>query len=168
MGRHNFLAITRYLTRQKMYTCINTVGLALGLACSVILLLFVQDEWRYDRYHEHRDRIYRVASSWRHPVTQAIEHNAEGPYRLASILRRERPEIPHVVRFFQQDTVLSYGDKRFYESKTFAADPNVFEVFTFPLLRGDPRKVFEHPFSVARPAGERQASAGCSEAACGR
>ncbi len=148
MARHDLLAAMRYLVRQKMYTIINIAGLAIGMACCVILLLFVRDEWRYDRYHEHRDRIYRVAFAWRHPVTQVVAHGVKGPYRLASILRREMPEIPHTVRFFQQRVVVRHGHKQFYETRVFAADPNVFDVFTFPLLRGDPRTVFEHPFSV--------------------
>ncbi|PON12005.1 hypothetical protein C2W62_41875 [Candidatus Entotheonella serta] len=64
------------------------------------------------------------------------------------MLRRDIPEIPHVIRFFRQNMLVSHGNKRFHETKTFAADPNVFDVFTFPLLRGDARTVFEHPFSV--------------------
>ncbi len=148
MAKHYLMAAMRYLARQKMYTCINIVGLAMGMACCMILLLFVRDEWRYDRYHEHRDRIYRVASSFRHTLTGAIEDNAEGPYRLANILRREWPDIPHIVRFLRRGALISHGEKRFFEARAFAADPNVFEVFTFPLLRGDPGTVFEHPFSV--------------------
>lgn len=148
MAKHYLVAAMRYLVRQKLSTGINMVGLAMGMACCVILLLFVRDEWRYDRYHEHRDRIYRVAFAWRHSVTKVVEHRVEGPYCLASMLRRDIPEIPHVIRFFRQNMLVSHGNKRFHETKTFAADPNVFDVFTFPLLRGDARTVFEHPFSV--------------------
>ena len=148
MGRH-FLRVTmRYLMRQKMYTAINIVGLAIGLACCVMLLLFVRDEWRYDRHHEHRDRIYRVASSWRHNLTGVLEHNAKGPYPLAEALRREVPEIPHIVRFFPRQALVSHGPKRFFETRLFAADPNIFDVFTIPLLRGDPATVFDPPLAV--------------------
>ncbi|PON14720.1 hypothetical protein C2W62_27570 [Candidatus Entotheonella serta] len=72
MAKHYLVAAMRYLVRQKLSTGINMVGLAMGMACCVILLLFVRDEWRYDRYHEHRDRIYRVAFAWRHSVTQKV------------------------------------------------------------------------------------------------
>ena len=62
MSSYELRLSLRYLARQRIYTGINLTGLAIGLACCILLFLYVRDEWRYDRFHEHRDRIYRIAN----------------------------------------------------------------------------------------------------------
>ena len=142
----NYLTIAvRNLFRQKLYSAINILGLAVGMACSILILIYVQDELSYDRYHKNADRIYRIVRE--QDFGGRVSHSAISPPAMAALLPDELPEVEGAVRLIPGGTLISYGEKRFFED-FYYADPGVFDVFNFPLLRGDPKTALSEPFSI--------------------
>jgi putative ABC transport system permease protein len=146
----NYLKITlRNLRRNKAYSLINVAGLAIGMACCILILLFVQDELSYDRFHRNKENVYRVQIAFRHPQTGATSEMAINPYRLAEALRTDFPELPQVVRLYPQGrTLIRRGEQRFNENGFYFVDPNIFEVFSLRLLEGDPATALREPYTV--------------------
>ncbi len=146
----NYLKITlRNLRRNKAYSFINIAGLAIGMACCILILLFVQDELSYDRFHKNKENVYRIQIGWRNPQTGETSENAINPYRLAEALRTDFPELPQVVRLYPQGrTLIRRGEKRFIENGLYFVDPNIFEVFSLQLLEGDPVTALRDPYTV--------------------
>lgn len=146
----NYLKITlRNLRRNKAYSFINIAGLALGMACCVLILLFVQEELSYDQFHEQKENIFRIHIAWHNPQTGETSENAINPYRLAEALRTDFPELPQVVRLFPQGrTLIRHGDKRFNENGFYYVDPSIFEAFSLQLLDGDPATALREPYTV--------------------
>ena len=144
----NYLKIVlRHTRRHKGYTFINVSGLAMGIACCLFILLFVQDEIRYDRYHENADRIVRLVEDL-HTVNQTLYQATSAPAMGPNLLK-DYPEVLQAVRVVgPTDHLLQYGDKRFQENTIVYADSTVFEVFDFFLVRGDPKTALIAPHSV--------------------
>lgn len=140
----NYLIVTlRNLKRQKIHSFINIAGLAIGMACTILIFLWIQDEMSYDKFHKNAQRIYRVLSAEPH---QAV--SARTPYRLGSAMEKEFPEIKQAVRItWPWYELVSYKNKNFKEGIIYA-DSTIFEVFSFPLLEGDPRHALKGPKSV--------------------
>jgi putative ABC transport system permease protein len=136
----------RKIRREKVYAAINIAGLAVGLACAVLTLLYVRQELRFDQYHARKDRIFRLVSKLQGASYDAIA-KVPGPWAEAAL--KELPDIERTVRFFfLNETLVSRGGKRFYEEGGFYADPSVFDVFSFPLLKGNPATALTAPGSV--------------------
>lgn len=139
----------RSLVKHKEYAFINILGLAIGMASVILILLFVQEELSYDQFHTNRHNIYRLNIKTTHPHTGATAERAIGPFRLAKELKVDFSDIPHIVRFSPQGrTLIQLGDERFYEERVAFVDPDVFQVFDLPLLIGDPKTVLDHPYSI--------------------
>lgn len=139
----------RSLSKHKEYSTINILGLAIGMTCVILIMMFVQEELSYDRFHKNKDQIYRVNIAITHPQSGNEQERAIGPYRLAKELKPDFQDIPNIIRFNPQGrSLVKYEDKSFYEQGLCFVDPEVFQVFTFPLLEGDPLTVLEEPFSV--------------------
>ncbi|MBT4141199.1 MAG: FtsX-like permease family protein, partial [Candidatus Latescibacteria bacterium] len=144
----NYLTIAlRTLMRHKGYSFINVFGLAIGITCCVLMLLLVQDELSYDTHHKNANQIYRFTMQTQNPETGELRQRLLGPYRLAEALNTDMPNLI-VVRFNHRNETLRYGEKRFTENRFFLAEPNVFDVFTFPLVKGDATTALKDPFSV--------------------
>ncbi len=144
----NYLKIIfRNLWRNKTYTFINVFGLAIGVACCLIILLYVQHELSYDTFHLQKDRIFRIAAQ---SVTgDKTSTMAVSPAPLSRVVYHEFPEVESVVRFLPEEKVLiRYDNKQFYEEGFHWADSTVFDVFSFPLLKGNPSKALAQPNSL--------------------
>jgi putative ABC transport system permease protein len=142
----NYLKIAfRVLRRYKAYSFINIIGLAIGMATCLLLFLWVQNELSYDRYHEKAERIYRAFLQWE--TEGQVDRFARTPAPLGPALVNEFPDVEKAVRFGMNRFLISYENKRFYED-VFFADPEVFDVFTFPLIKGDPKAVLREPHSI--------------------
>ncbi len=128
----------RHALRFKSYSVINVAGLTIGLASAIVILLFVSEEFSYDRFHEKSENIYRLVNiSQRTNGTQA--HAAATPL-LAPTLMTDLAEVEAAVRLRHADNVLiKVGDNHFYEDRVFYADSNFFKVLSFPLAHGDAR-----------------------------
>lgn len=144
----NYLKMAwRNLMRHKVFSLINILGLALGMTCSIFILLWVQDELSYDRFHENTDELYLIM---RTEVYESSDNMtvASNSGRLAPALTQELPEVAHAVRVSWADIeLLSYRDKALKVNGQYA-DPAFFEVFTFPLLAGSAKQVLHQPKSV--------------------
>jgi putative ABC transport system permease protein len=144
----NYIKIAlRNLLRNKAYSVINISGLAIGMACCILILLFVQDELSYDTYHADADHIYRLTTE--NKSSGEIRYLAVTAAPYAEMISSGIPEIQKYTRFKQHGRVLvKFGEKKFFEERFFYADPNVFEVFSFRLVRGDPKEALTARYSV--------------------
>lgn len=141
----NYIKIAfRNMKRQKVYSFINIMGLAVGMACCLLILLFVQDELSYDRYNEHADRIYRIAGDFNMGGQNFNTATICAP--AAEAVKAEFPEIVETVRFRADGSyILRNGDISFRESRVVYADSTFFKLFTIPLLEGDPSTALHAP-----------------------
>ncbi len=132
----NYIKIAiRNLLRYKTYALINFLGLAGGMACTILILLWVQDELSYDRFHENKDDIYRIGLYFPSNSFRI----AQSRPAFAHTLKNAFSEIVDAVRYKQRSRVLLKNDNQiFYEDGGAFADPSFFNVFTFPFLKGDP------------------------------
>ncbi len=143
----NYLKIAiRNLTRHKAYTAINILGLAIGLACAAVILLYIQYEFSFDRHHENADRIYRLVRRQTNPQGDHVHSsNTMGP--LAPALQREYPEVELGVRYINRVLWISNESRGFTHRGIFAS-PEFLDVFTIPLVRGDSESGLRNPYSA--------------------
>ncbi len=134
----------RHLRRKKVYSFINIMGLALGLACFILIGLWVKDELSFDRFHEHKDRIFRVFNRFENGTVSYSTTYALGP-----ALKSQYAEVEEACRVWPWfGSLVKHGNLSFMEYNITLADPSFFKIFSFPLLQGDPEKVLEDQFSV--------------------
>jgi putative ABC transport system permease protein len=127
----------RNLLKRKGYSLINIVGLAIGMASCLIILMFVNDELSYDAFNENAGRIYRVSASFLYGGRSF--DIAVAPPPMAQVLIDEFPEVENAVRFRQRGRyIFRYGDNTFKETRVSYVDPSFFDIFSIPLLKGNP------------------------------
>ncbi len=143
----NYLKIAlRNIRRNKGYSFVNIFGLAIGMACCILILLWVQDELSFDRFHHNANRIGRVIAE--------VEFAGQRPWAvteapLSQALEQEYPEIIRATRLQLGGRFrIRYGEKIFHENRNIFADPALFEIFTFPFIRGDPKNALAGKRSV--------------------
>ncbi|MCH8959901.1 MAG: ABC transporter permease, partial [Bacteroidetes bacterium] len=142
----NYLKISlRNLQKHKGYAFINIFGLAIGLACCLLIVLFVRDELSYDRFHEKADRTYRIVRQERDLAPSVTPSALLGP-----ALMETYPEVEHATRLIRSwfAPLVSRDEDGFYEDRIFFTDAEFFNVFDFRLVRGDPDTVLSEPFSI--------------------
>ncbi|MEZ5084400.1 MAG: ABC transporter permease [Bacteroidales bacterium] len=145
MLKNYFITTIRYLLRQKVFTFINVVGLALGMALSILIYIWVQHELSYNKFNSKYDRIHRLVQT---------QHYASGPLTtvcmpgpIAKDIRDEIPEIKNSFTFYSLSMTVKYEDKVFTEDVQLA-DQELFEMFDFEFIKGHPEKVFDDLKSV--------------------
>src|ERR1044072_7556013 len=133
-----FKVAIRNLLRQKGFSFINIFGLALGISCTALIGMWVNDETSYDRFHQGYERMYRITGS----LPELKVHAAVSPAPLAIAVQNEIPTIEPVVRisYFNRD-LIQVGDVKFQERNLLYADSNFFKIFTFPFIKGDAEHV---------------------------
>jgi putative ABC transport system permease protein len=148
----NYLKIAlRNSLRHKGFTAINIVGLALGMTCFLLIMRHIQQELEYDAFHERADRIYRIAVESKKPAGNRF--NASTPYPAAPALRLEYSEFVKLARvFFYGESLIEADGKKIYEKKIVFAEPEFFEIFSFPLLRGNALTALAQPHSIVLTA----------------
>lgn len=150
MFRNYFKIALRNLSRHKFYSFINVAGLAVGLACCLLITLFVMDELSYDSYHAKKDRIYRFTS---HGVYGGNEyHFPTAPAPLGPTLITDLPEVETAVRFRSRGSYLVRTPQMsgsFKENDIIFTDPDFFQVFSVQVLKGNPETALKKPSSVA-------------------
>ncbi|MEZ4959406.1 MAG: ABC transporter permease [Saprospiraceae bacterium] len=146
----NYLKIAlRNLHKQRFYAGINILGLSIGVACCLLISLFVWDELGYDRYNEKADRIYRVNSDINFGGKHETYAVAQAP--LAAALRDEVPEVETACRFRQWGSRLLRREgttQNFNEEKITWADNEIFDVFTLPLVGGEKAALLTEPNTI--------------------
>jgi len=147
----NYLKIAfRNLLKHKVYSSINVFGLGIGMACSILILLWVRDELSYDRFHANAGRVYRVTREWKNQDGQTSLHLARVAPPIGPLLKHDFPNIVEDVVRIRADynTLLKLGDRTFVEERFFWAEANIFDIFSFSLLKGDPATALKEPNSV--------------------
>ena len=147
MIKNIFRIIFRNISRQKGSTIINVTGLAVGMAASLLILMWVMDELSYENFNEHAGQIYMVnqdqfytGERFRVPVT---------PHPCAPVWKERIPEIRETARLVMLPRMLfRIGDKVFFETQVKAADSGILKVFTLPLIYGDARSALRDPHSI--------------------
>jgi putative ABC transport system permease protein len=143
----NYLKIAfRNISKQKVYSFINITSLAIGLSCCMLILLYIQYEFSYDKYHDNAQYIYRAVRE--HQESSVWYNSSEHP--LAAALKEDFPEVIKATRVKSNDEygVVEYNSKLFNEDGIYYADQDFLEIFSFPLVSGDRHAALKEPFSV--------------------
>ncbi len=148
MANSEIKAALRTFYREKSYAIINLAGLSLAIACCLILGLYLRSELTYDQHHKRHKEIFRVVNEY---ITSGnTARYAVTPVPLGPMLKENYPEVKDYVRFNTLGRVLIRNeDKALYWDDVYAADPNVFDVFTHIILYGDPKTALKDPSSAA-------------------
>lgn len=144
----NFLiSAFRNLLRNKFYTFLNILGLSIGLAAFIFILLYVRDEITYDKHNQKHGRIYRIESDFN--ISNRHDLFAIVPVPMGPAFKLEFPEVEAFVRLTDAGNALfRYGDKEYYEERFYFADSNIAQVFTLHFLEGSPEKALTEPFTM--------------------
>lgn len=140
----NYLKIAfRNIKRYKVFSFINIAGLAIGMAACILILLWVQDELNYDRFHKNVNHLYRIFAEF----TYANESWPVTPIPLAPALKKDFPEIIDAVRFRPYSTLIASDETKFNQRGAFV-DPTFLTTFAFPLVKGNAATAFTDPASI--------------------
>jgi putative ABC transport system permease protein len=144
----NYMVIAlRYIFRDKLYSLINITGLATGMACAILILLWVQDELSYDRFHTKAENICQAYLKGIQEENTSYQSTTSPA--IAAILKNEYPEIIDAVRIgMLEDMVVRVEEKIVNESAGIAADPSLFNILTYTFIQGDAKQALTDPFSI--------------------
>ena len=138
----NYIKITwRNIRNHKIYSFINIMGLAVGMACCILILLWIQDELSFEKFHENYSDIYRTI-----PELQGTKYSSN-PLALAGVFKEQYPEVRQITRFCLRFWLMKHGDK-IYEERGALVDDDFLRMFTFPLIQGTPETVFASRDSI--------------------
>ncbi|MFO7370056.1 MAG: ABC transporter permease [Bacteroidales bacterium] len=133
----NFKVITRNLLRHKLFTGLNIIGLSIGLICVMVIALWIYNETNYDKFNENYDRIFQINF-----------HSREGefemtgsPAPLAPVVEKNIAAVEYAARLRRMPAIaFKYGENMFYEENGLTADPQIFDIFSFKTIAGDPKR----------------------------
>src|SRR4028118_1958855 len=149
MLSHYLKIAVRNLLKQKIYALINILGLSIGLASCVLIMLFVMEHLDFDTFHEKADRIYRINYKGKLSADSDPYHIGATPPPVARTLMNEFPEVELVTRIYpKRGNLIRYQDKSFMETEVIAVDSNFFKIFSFKLKEGNSSSVFAEPNTV--------------------
>lgn len=141
----NYLKVAwRNFLKNKAFSIINITGLSVGLGCFLLIVLYVTDELGYDRFHKNADRIFRVDSDILIGGTMLDLATASDP--MGETLKRDYPQVEAYTRFYTNGSLMIKKGTEFIDEPNFAhADSTIFDVFSFQLIKGDPKKALSEP-----------------------
>ena len=140
----NYLKVAyRILRRQKGYSFINILGMAVGMACCLFILLWVTDELSYDRYHKNAANIYRI--TYAEIIGGAYDHYDLPPFPAAPAFKEEIPEIVTYTRMLRRTGLFTYGEKKFDEDGIFYGEEGFFRIFSHEFIAGSPESALGEP-----------------------
>jgi putative ABC transport system permease protein len=145
----NYLKIAiRSFVQQKYYSLINTLGLALGTAACILILLFVSDELSYEKPFEKHAQIYRLVEDF--PMGTHLSQSATIPFPVKSNLMNDFPEVTNAAIIYRpsswgQTPILKIGDQEYFEDNFIFAEPSFLEIYGFRFIKGDPEKALLGP-----------------------
>lgn len=147
MLKNYILTALRIMSRQKAYAAINIFGLSLGIAASLLIIIYVVDEMSYDSFHKDGENIYRVTT---HGRFQGNEFDVTlSPAPMAQTLKDEVPEVADATRFGLFRTMpMQYEEANFTEARMLVADSNFFNFFSFQLIAGNPQTALQGPDKI--------------------
>ena len=146
----NFIKVAfRNITRHKVFSWINIIGLSVGLACSILIAMFVLDELSYDRFHERSDDIYRIALRGTFQGDKLNGVSTGAP--VGNIFEEEIPEIKNSVRlvnYYSDGATIKIRNNSFKEEDLFYTDSTFFDIFSFDLIKGDKSSILTTPYTI--------------------
>jgi len=143
----NIIIITlRNFIRQKGYSIINILGLAIGMAAFILIMLWVEEELSYEKSHKNADNIFLTYKGY--TIGGKTEYNASLCYPLGPFVKENVPEAKNVVRIVDRGATISYQDKVFNEYDFAYVDSNFFDVFTYDVIQGSPEIFFKEAHNV--------------------
>ncbi|NHE57753.1 ABC transporter permease [Cyclobacterium plantarum] len=146
MIKSYFKIFLRNLNKNPSYTLINIFGLAVGMASSILIFMFVQHELSYDQYHEKSDRIFRVSRAWYNQDGAVSLHLGHAAPPFGPLLKSDfEDQVEEVVRLMNTSVIIREEDNVFKEDRLFFADPSVFDVFSWEMLEGNPQNALSFP-----------------------
>ncbi len=144
MSQNNLKIALRNLRRHKIFTALNIAGLAVGMLCCMLIVLFLRFEKSMDGFHANADRIYKLRISVK--MNDGDLRIASAPPAMGPTMKAELAGIEQFTRVYTPGEVMvKAGDKFFFEDNVFLADSSFFRIFTFPLLQGDPETALRDP-----------------------
>lgn len=146
----NYLKIAlRNLGKNPGYSFINVFGLALGIMAFILILLFINHELSYDTYHENSDDIYRVSREWKNQDGETSLHLGHVAPPFSVLIKEDySAHVKEAVRLFSVSPLISYEDNHFVEDRFFFADAEVFDVFTWEMIHGNPETALVAPDGI--------------------
>ncbi|NIO48446.1 MAG: FtsX-like permease family protein [Candidatus Aminicenantes bacterium] len=147
MIRNYLKIVLRNALKQKAYTSITIVGFAIGMACCILIFLYIQFERSYDDFHPDADRIFRVALAWH--TSDTVNYWATISTPAAWELKEKYSQVEKVARIRNKgNQPVAYEKKLFYEDGCLYADPEIFEILSIPVVAGNPRVALSSPGSI--------------------
>lgn len=151
----------RFLLKNKTYSFINIFGLAAGTLCCLYILLYVHDQYSYDKQHKDDSRIYRVTTTLGLPGD--MHHMASASPPIGPAMKNDFPEVENYTRVLTTDKLgakehlLRYKEKSFYETDALVVDSTFFNIFTYHFVYGTPDGALNEPYSIVlfKPAAEK-------------
>lgn len=146
----NYMKIAlRNINKNKGISFIKIIGLAIGMASFILIMLYVQYEFSFDDYHSKSDRIYRIVQNNPGESYNGNNTYATTPSPLAQTLMDEYPEVENATRIdYSANVLFGYEQKSFIEKKLYYSDKEIFKIFDFEFVKGDPNTVFDNLFSI--------------------
>ncbi|MCP4724995.1 MAG: hypothetical protein GY863_08170 [bacterium] len=148
MFKNYLKVIFRNIKRNKGYSFLNITGLVIGISCSILIFLYIQFELSYDRYHENADDIYRVLIRQPGESFQGVDMYNTSPPPLKAAILNDYPEIKSAARIIKIEQLFKSNDNTNLEREFFIVDPEFLQIFTYPLITGDPETALNEPFSI--------------------
>jgi len=147
MFRNLIKIALRIIRKDFSYSLINILGLTIGITSSIFILLYIVDELSFDKYHEKKDRIYRVVSHITEPDDEFTWVVAQAPF--APQVKADYPEVVEAVRLIGMGrTLFKHNEIEFFEEDVYFGDSAVFSVFTYNLFKGDPATALAEPNTI--------------------
>ncbi len=151
MIKNLILVAFRNLVKDKGYSLLNILGLTIGITFSLFLVFYILDELSYDRYYTQADRIFRINADIQEPENSMKWATTQFP--LVPVLQKDFPEVEEAVRFVNADRkMFKKGELKFYEEKIYYTDSNVFKVFDYKMIEGNPVTALIEPNSIVLTA----------------
>ncbi len=148
MFKNYIIIALRNIKRNPTYSFINVFGLAVGIACTILILLWVQDEMSYDKFHKNNNNLYRILIEYQ-DRTGTLLTSTYIPAPLAAQIKEEVPEIVNAARWAKDERdPLIYKEKSFYEDGISSIDPAFLEMFSFPFIYGNAQSAFPDKRSI--------------------
>jgi len=146
--KNYFRSLARNAVRDKFFSLLNLLGLAIGITASILIYIYIQDQLTYDKYNENIDRIYRLEADF--TINEKHEITARTQFPLGPTLKDEYPEVEEYVRMLiQPNLYFQREEDTFKEDSISFADSTIFKIFTIPFIAGDQSSALKDPFTMA-------------------
>ena len=142
MLKNYFKVAIRNIRRNKLFSAINILGLAVGMACSIFILLWVQHERSYDKFHTNGENIYRLTVE----ISGLKASLSVAP--IARAMQSEIPEVKNAAILCAAGGLFKYEDRQFEEKAVYFADSTFLDMFSFPLIKGDRKTALNSPNNI--------------------